>query len=213
MKKIIIALIALFPLIATAQNVWEKPVDQQQQTKKKKALIEKDAANEDPKYLVGAIPMVNGKIVFTLDYDVPGKSAQQIYDIIYNVLNDMTKQEGQFKESQVALVNKQDHIIVATIREWLVFKDNFLSLDRTKFFFTLMANCQDGHLTVDMNRVSFRYQEKSDRETVFKAEEWISDKYALNKSKTKLYKGSGKFRRKSVDRKEYLFNAIKNLFK
>ena len=79
MKKIIIALIALFPLIATAQNVWEKPVDQsQQQTKKKKALIEKDAANEDPKYLVGAIPMVDGKIVFTLDYDVPGKSAQQI---------------------------------------------------------------------------------------------------------------------------------------
>lgn len=211
MKKIIIALIALFPLIATAQNVWEKPVDQsQQQTKKKKALIEKDAANEDPKYLVGAIPMVDGKIVFTLDYDVPGKSAQQIYDIIYNVLNDMTKQEGQFKESQVALVNKQDHIFAARYKEWLVFQNTFLSLDRTVFNYTIIATCTDGHANVTLSRISYQYeQDRPDSqgvETV--AEEWITDESALNKKKTKLARYTGKFRRKTIDRKDNIFETI-----
>ena len=208
MKKIIIALIALFPLIANAQNVWEKPTDAPQQ--KKKALIEKNAANEDPKYLAGAIPMVDGKIVFTLDQDVPGKSAQQIYDIIYNVLSEMTKEEGQFKESQVALVNKQDHIIAARFKEWLVFQNTFLSLDRTVFNYTVIATCTDGHANVTISRMSYQYeQDRTDTqgiETV--AEEWITDESALNKKKTKLAKYTGKFRRKTIDRKDNIFETI-----
>ena len=208
MKKIIIALIALFPLIANAQNVWEKPTDAPQQ--KKKALIEKNAANEDPKYLAGAIPMVDGKIVFTLDQDVPGKSAQQIYDIIYNVLSEMTKEEGQFKESQVALVNKQDHIIAARFKEWLVFQNTFLSLDRTVFNYTVIATCTDGHANVTISRMSYQYeQDRTDTqgiETV--AEEWITDESALNKKKTKLAKYTGKFRRKTIDRKDNIFENI-----
>ena len=208
MKKIIIALIALFPLIANAQNVWEKPTDAPQQ--KKKALIEKNAANEDPKYLAGAIPMVDGKIVFTLDQDVPGKSAQQIYDIIYNVLSEMTKEEGQFKESQVALVNKQDHIIAARFKEWLVFQNTFLSLDRTVFNYTVIATCTDGHANVTISRMSYQYeQDRTDTqgiETV--AEEWITDESALNKKKTKLDNYTGKFRRKTFDRKDNIFENI-----
>lgn len=214
MRKIIFAIVVCLPMMTFAQNVWERPdvenkTEQSEPVKKVKDV----GPNPDAPYLAGAVTEKDGNVQWTLDLDLPGRDAQSIYDTMLNFLTALTKEENQLEGSTVALVNKQDHIIVATIREWLVFKDNFLSLDRTKFFFTLMANCQDGHLTVDMNRVSFRYQEKSDRETVFKAEEWISDKYALNKSKTKLYKGSGKFRRKSVDRKEYLFNAIKNLFK
>ena len=201
-------------MMTFAQNVWERP-DVENKTEQSEPVqkVKDVGPNPDAPYLAGAVTEKDGNVQWTLDLDLPGRDAQSIYDTMLNFLTALTKEENQLEGSTVALVNKQDHIIVATIREWLVFKDNFLSLDRTKFFFTLMANCQDGHLTVDMNRVSFRYQEKSDRETVFKAEEWISDKYALNKSKTKLYKGSGKFHRKSVDRKEYLFNAIKNLFK
>ena len=41
-----------------------------------------------------------------------------------------------------------------------------------------------------------------------KADEWITDKYALNKKKTKLLKGSGKFRRKTIDRKDNIFGKI-----
>ena len=212
MKKIIIALIALFPLVMNAQNVWEKPENNsQQQQKKKKALIEKNLANEDPKYLAGAIPLVDGKIVFTLDQDVPGKSAQQIYDILYNLLNQMTKEEGQFKESQVALVNKQDHIIAARFKEWLVFQNTFLSLDRTIFNYTIIAKCSDGHANITLSRMSYQYEiDRPDTEAVETiAEDWITDENALNKKKTKLAKYTGKFRRKTIDRKDNIFETIK----
>ncbi len=214
MKKIIFIIIMCLPLMTFAQNVWERPETENTSEQTKPAKVIKDKGpNPDSPYLAGAVTEKDGDVQWTLDLNIPGRDAQSIYDTMLKFLQLLTKQENQLEGSTVALVNKQDHIIVATIREWLVFKDNFLSLDRTKFHYTLMAKCQDGHLTVDMNRISFRYQEKSDRETVFKAEEWISDKYALNKSKTKLYKGSAKFRRKSIDRKNFLFAAIKNLFK
>ena len=212
MKKIIIALIALFPLVINAQNVWEKPENNsQQQQQKKKALIQKNPANEDPKYLAGAIPLIDGKIVFTLDQDVPGKSAQQIYDILYKVLNQMTKEEGQFKESQVALVNKQDHIIAARFKEWLVFQNTFLSLDRTIFNYTIIANCSDGHANITLSRMSYQYEmDRPDTEAVETvAEDWITDGFALNKKKTKLAKYTGKFRRKTIDRKDNIFETLK----
>ena len=40
------------------------------------------------------------------------------------------------------------------------------------------------------------------------ADDWISDSNALNKKGTKLYKGSGKFRRKTIDRKNNIFGRI-----
>ena len=42
----------------------------------------------------------------------------------------------------------------------------------------------------------------------YKAEEWITDKVAVNKKGTKLYPRSGKFRRMTVDRVEEIFNGF-----
>ena len=213
MKKIIFTIMMCLPLSTFAQNVWERPdTDKKVEETKTVKKVKDEGPNPDAPYLAGAVAEKDGRVQWTLDLDVPGRDAQSIYNTVLSYLNELTKEENQLEGSAVALVNKQDHIIVATIREWLVFKDNFLTLDRSKFFYTLTASCKDGHLTVDMNRVSFRYNEKDNKETIFKAEEWISDKYALNKSKTKLYRGSAKFRRKAVDRKNHLFSTIKNLF-
>ena len=44
-----------------------------------------------------------------------------------------------------------------------------------------------------------------------KAEECITDRYAMNKKQTRLYPNTGKFRRKTVDRKDFLFNKIESL--
>ena len=46
----------------------------------------------------------------------------------------------------------------------------------------------------------------------YKAEEWISDKEAVNKKGTKLYPRSGKFRRKTVDRVEEIFQSFMDTF-
>lgn len=210
MKKIIMTMIAMLPIVCMAQSKWEKPADNTQQDNKRKALIQKNPANEDPKYLEGAIPIVDGKVVFTLDYPVPGRSAEQIYTIIYNVLNKLTQEENQFKASKIALVNKEDHIIAARFKEWLVFQNTLLSLDRSVFNYTIIATCSDGHANVTMSRISYQYEkEREDTEGLeTTAEEWITDEYALTKKKNRLAKYTGKFRRKTIDRKDEIFETI-----
>ena len=39
----------------------------------------------------------------------------------------------------------------------------------------------------------------------------FTDEYALNKKKDKLLRISGKFRRKTIDRKDFIFNKFDNL--
>lgn len=209
MKKILVAILALIPCLGMAQNEWEKPTKQVEDASRK-ALIMKNKANTDPRYLAGTVPEVDGKVVFTLEKDVPGKDASAIYDIVYNILDRMTEGENQFKESQISLVNKKDHIIAAKYREWLVFKSSALSLDRTVFNYTIIATCSDGHLSMTLSRISYSYEMERDgvEGLQVSAEEWITDKYALNKSKTKLSKYSGKFRRKTIDRKDEIFDII-----
>jgi colicin import membrane protein len=46
-----------------------------------------------------------------------------------------------------------------------------------------------------------------------KAEEWITDDEAVNKKNTKLLPVTAKFRRKTIDRKDFLFNKFESLLK
>ena len=92
-----------------------------------------------------------------------------------------------------------------------MFQSTFLSLDRTVFNYTLIAKCSDGKLNLTLSRISYAYEmnrgEGSGVEAT--AEKWITDQYGLNKAKTKLSKMSGKFRRKTIDRKDEVFETIK----
>jgi colicin import membrane protein len=65
-------------------------------------------------------------------------------------------------------------------------------------------------VNLKLTRISYQYEldrEGSGLETT--AEEWITDKYGLTKKQDKLSKYSGKFRRKTIDRKDYIFDKIK----
>ena len=160
MKKTIIAIMLLCPTLSFAQNTWEVPTQKTEvrDTTKRKALFETKKKVEDPKYLSGAVPVVDGKVTFTLDMDVKGKTAQEIYDILYGVLDNMTKEENQFKESKIAIVNKGEHTIAARYKEWLVFRNSALSLDRTVFNYTIIAQATDGHVNVKLFRISYQYE-------------------------------------------------------
>lgn len=211
MKKFFISIMLIVPMTVFAQSVWERPDDGSNKTvSQKKEKVKEVKPNPDAKYLAGAVTETDGKVEWTLNVDVPGKDAEQIYEIMLKCLTDLTKTENQLEGSCVSLINKHDHIIVASLREWLVFTDKLLSLDRAKFHYTLVAYCKDNHLTLTMNRISYRYGTSSSKtDTVYKAEEWINDKNALNKKQTKLLPGSAKFRRKTVDRKDYLFDTLR----
>lgn len=210
MKLIFVLVTCLIPMIGWSQGVWESPVTEKNNINNDTSVSKDTKPNPDEKYLVGAVPEVNGKVEWQLDVDVPGKSSQEIYDIIFDCFTNLTKEENQLEGSCVSLVNKEEHIVVASMKEWLVFTDKLLALDRTKFNYTLIAYCKDNHLTVTMGRVSYRYDEERVKGGhVYMAEEWINDENALNRKKTRLMPGSAKFRRKTIDRKDLIFDTIK----
>lgn len=194
---------------------WAIPTAEPKKTEVKK--VEKNAngavLKADAKYMEGAITTnAEGKVEFTLDTDANGKSADEIYNIVYQYMSDLTQGENNIK-SRMALVNKDQHIIANTMDEWLVFSNTFLSLDRTEFRYNLVASIKDNHLTLSMERLYYVYEE--DRSTGFKApaEEIITDKIALNKKKTDLAKIFGKFRKLTIDRKEQIFSELSTLVK
>lgn len=202
MKKILITLLLALPMMAAAQdNTWERV---------EKAPAE--STNPDAKYLAeGAVPEVDGKVCWQKVIEAPGKSAQQIYDILLAQMNKMVNEENQlFEKSKVAIQDQTKHQLGATFHEWLVFKSTALNLDRTVLNYQLIVNCSDGKADVQMTRVSYDYELERDP-THYTAEEWITDKYAVNKKRTKLLKLSAKFRRKTIDRKDYIFNKFTTL--
>lgn len=205
MKKLLIAITMCLPLTTMAQNDWEVP---DEPVKK----VEEVVVNPDQKYLAGAVPVIDGKVTFEQTFLAPGMSANEIYDKMLNYIERMTKGGNQFEESRVLIQDKEKHQIVANFLEWLVFTDKALVLDRTRMRFLLFVDCKNGEAKVRMTRISYLYEEERDPQK-FTAEEWITDEMALNKKQTKLARTYGKFRRKTIDRKDFIFSKFEELLK
>ncbi len=206
MKKILVMILGLLPLSMWAQdNSWERTEEEQEAAKTEKV-------NPNAKYLRGAVPEVDGKVVFTKTIDVPGKSASMIYKTVKGYMKKMQTESNQINN----IIFKDDSIgysmIAGRYEEWLVFKKTALVLDQTRFLYVLNAQCQDGKVVLTLSHITYLYEEERDPQRL-KAEEWITDKEAVNKKNTKLYPICGKFRRKTIDRKDYLFDKIESLLK
>ncbi len=195
-----IALLACLPLAAAAQGNWEKPDPAQ-------AAPQKSTEYQYAKYLGNVVPVVNGEVVWEKTFR-NDKSADENYASMLSMLTTMTKEEIQLEKSNVSLVNKEEHKIICHFEEWLTFTSTFINLDRTRFIYTLTADCEDHQVVVRIMRINYWYEENRDGGERYKAEEWITDEWALNKKKTRLAKISGKFRRKTVDRVEEIFSRI-----
>ena len=194
---------------------WVVPtVTEEVEEKKVEKTAEGVVLKEDPKYLAGAIQLnADGKVEFVLDTQANGKSADEIYNIVFQYMSKLIKNEQNIN-SRIALVNrnnKNEQIIACIMDEWFVFNQSFISLDRTETKYQLVATISDNHLHLSMTRIVFNYEEG--RSTGFKepAENVITDKYALTKKKNDLAKIYGKFRRGTIDRKDQIFNDLTKL--
>ena len=201
------------PAPATKEVVKESPAPLWSSTinsEKKPEMTKEEMQNI---YLApNAVPEVNGEIQWTCDIDVAGKTAQQIYERTLAILDNIIKEPIQLERSKIAITNEKEHGIVATMQEWLTFTSNALVLDRTKMNYVLQALCSDGHLKLILDRITYNYEVQGKKE-FYKAEEWINDKNAVNKKRTRLYPSSGKFRRKTIDRKNELFEIFQSQLK
>ncbi len=202
MKNIFIALMMWLPMLSVAQNTWEMP----------KATKNGVAYNPDAKYLVGAVPVVDGRVQFDTTIVAPGKSAEQIYELILPYMTEMTTEEGQFEQSRIVKADTDTWEIGGSYQEWLVFVRKPLNLDRTRFFYNIMVKCYDGKAVATMTRIHYLYDEERLPQTIT-AEECITDEYGLKRKKDKLSRVNGKFRRKTIDRKDYIFTQFAELLK
>ena len=204
MKKIaIIAIVALSSLNLWAQdNTWERPEVEETEVSKEV---------KDAKYLKGAVPEVNGKVVFSTSNNAPGKTADEVFNIVKPYLVKMTGEKNQ-QAASLVVDNKEKHELGATFNEWLVFKSNSIMLDQTRMLYVLKVRCSDGKADIEMTNIRYVYDEAR-KAMRYTAEEWITDKEALNKKGTRLLPVSAKFRRKTIDRKDFLFNKFESLLK
>lgn len=221
MKKFIFTLLLIAPAMCFAQN-WEtvqptvKTEKKTEQTGTRKLTkAEKKALKyeEDKPYLTGAVPEVNGEVVYNINLDLPGKSAQEIYDRTYSFLQELAKGENSLDGSKIALVDKESKIIVAQYEEWLVFTKKILELDRSLFNYVVEANCTNGKLAMKISRLRYAYE--IDRKNGFRshAEGFITDNVMISKDGTHLNKANAKFRRKTVDRMNEIATLLREAMK
>ncbi len=169
---------------------------------------------KDPKYLLGAVPETEGVVTFQKNITVTDKSEQQVYDILLAYINNsiMSNAIPNQQYSRLISEEKGNGTIVARIEEYMTFSHVFLNLDRTRFRYLLSAKVTGQKVNITITQVSYYYNE--DREgkngVNYKAEEWITDKVAVNKKGTRLYPRSGKFRMRTVDRVQEIFEGFKD---
>ena len=98
------------------------------------------AQRDDSKYLAGAVPEVDGKVVFTKDFSIPGMSQDTIYSRLLRWMDARLAKNGN--NSRVVFSDKEKGQIVGIGDEWIVFSSTALSLDRTKILYQLTVTCQ-----------------------------------------------------------------------
>ena len=189
MKRILFAILLVFPLVTFAGK------------------------RDDSKYLRGAVPENNGIVTFTQTFSVPGKKQADIYPAMQAYVKGLLAAARQ--DLRTRLVSNQDNAIAANVEEIMTLKKKFLNWDHCYFRYFINVECTDeDKVKMTITKISYLYgfdNEGNNGET-FKAEEWISDKEALNKAGTKLFPRSGKFRRKTVDRVEEIFSGARSVF-
>ena len=188
MKKILFTLLLTLPLLASAKV-------------------------EDPKYLAGAVPEQNGIITFTQTFSVPGKKQAEIYPVMQAFVQQLVADGRQDLRTKV--LSDEDFTIVAKVEEIMTFKKVFLNWDHCFFRYRISAQCTaDSKVALTITQITYQYMFDNEGKggENYKAEEWISDKEAINKAGTKLYPRSGKFRRKTIDRVADIFAAARAAF-
>lgn len=98
---------------------WVVPtVTEEVEEKKVEKTAEGVVLKEDPKYLAGAIQLnAEGKVEFVLDTQANGKSADEIYNIVFHYMSKLIKNEQNIN-SRIALVNRTTRTSRSSPASW-----------------------------------------------------------------------------------------------
>lgn len=212
MKKYLLLAMLLIPALSWAQSEWEIPDFEKKQSvedtkgestrKAKKTIL--------PRYNVGAVPEIDGKVEWEETFSVPNTDAETLYNRTLEAISLLIKGKQQTERSRISAVNRQEKIIAANMEEEMVFATSSFAKDFTHFRYSIIAECKDNAVNVKLCRMTYKYDVGRPEEESYTAEELITDKQAINKKGTKMFRLNGKFRMKTIDRKDELFSFFKS---
>ncbi len=165
-------------------------------------------AQDDAKYLAGAVPVEDGYVTFKQTYKAPSLSKKDLYQSVLLWATQKFATNEKFPQNKLITQDEAKGELGAIGEEYIVFSSSLLSLDRTRIYYQFRATCEDGTCNVEISHIRYWYDEARDGGVRYKAEEVITDEYGLNKKKTKLARVIGKFREKTIDFKDQLFKEI-----
>ena len=175
------------------------------------APVIEEKPETDIRYMAGAVPEVNGKVVLTRIVEVPaGLTQQEVMNRVDAWLVRCTKDERMHYNQR--LPKAADNELQHSYSMELTFSKSFLAHDFAELAYVLAVRYEGGQLIMEMSHINYKYNENN-KLNKYTAEEMIVDKYALNKKKTKLIFGFKKFRMKTIDLLDELQVSLQNEFK
>ena len=175
------------------------------------APVIEEKPETDIRYMAGAVPEVNGKVVLTRTIEVPaGLTQQEVMNRVDAWLVRCTKDERMHYNQR--LPKAADNELQHSYSMELTFSKSFLAHDFAELAYVLAVRYEGGQLIMEMSHINYKYNENN-KLNKYTAEEMIVDKYALNKKKTKLIFGFKKFRMKTIDLLDELQISLQNEFK
>ncbi|MDH6354636.1 flavin reductase (DIM6/NTAB) family NADH-FMN oxidoreductase RutF [Dysgonomonas sp. PH5-45] len=154
-------------------------------------------AQTDEKYMKGAVPEEDGRVVFSKTVETSLPAAD-----VYQKMNDWASQnytQTEANPKQRILFNSPEQRSIACQGEKeLVFNKSVFNMDKTTMNYQLIITATDRQCKIAIRNISYDYFDTKTNPIVLKAEETITDKVALrgNKSIYKAYKG---FRTHTID--------------
>ncbi|MBB4037809.1 flavin reductase (DIM6/NTAB) family NADH-FMN oxidoreductase RutF [Dysgonomonas hofstadii] len=163
-------------------------------------------AQDNSKYLQGAVPEVDGKVIFTKSITVNNTiSEKDLFDAMNKWAEDNYNTSDQELTNRVLLSDWEDRDIACWGEEYLTFRRSLLILDRAKMSYQLIISIAPNKCDLTVRNIRYEY---SDYKTPVSAEELISDRIALNKKGDKLNRYYDKFRTHTIDSINNIFNSV-----
>ncbi|MDD2436500.1 MAG: DUF4468 domain-containing protein [Massilibacteroides sp.] len=164
-------------------------------------------AQEDATYLEGAVPEIEGRVVFEKTFDF----FQAPKDDVFAVALDWAQNRFKDEKNRIVYTNKETGDIAVIGEDYLVFSSTSLALDRSLMNYRLLMHCQADRIEIKVNGIKYEYSVSYQREPErYIAEEWITDQYAVNNGK--LNRISGKFRKATIDYVNSLLAEVEKIF-
>lgn len=144
-------------------------------------------------YLKGAVPEVNGKIVFSKTFEAPNVSIDSLMSFTETWINNRNN-ENELRSSRVLISDEENHTVVGGCEEKLVFKSTALYIDRADIKYYINAVCKNGSVEFEIIRIRYEYEKETSL-----AENVISDEVSLTKDQTNIEKKAYRWRVKTID--------------